>query len=391
MFKSELLSLFVNVKLMLTEGGWVTVDGIDGTYLKRSLSEWSTLPKSGGVYVVFSRITNEFFIGNAGNFRARINNLLVTIKNGRSGNPEWVRLFKTANDDLTQFDVVCLLVNDNTKIGEIQGKLMAEFRNRGLLINKYYAPKIKGVSSNKEFGIYSCYMLKNKSTGEFYVGSCKDPRKRKSQHFKEMKDCKHHNCKVQASWDLNPNIDNWEWTTYIHRNKLAARNHERLLLEQNVGINQLCLNISSSDVNHVNSVATPETLRHRKTNAAAALVAKLGHAVIVDGKEYPSIGLAAVALGVNQSTVSRWVANPDNPRAVYVNPEEAAARGAQLKNLHAGALRKLTEDHHGAKKILVGDRVFDTMLEASRVLGVCEKSLRRQARDPLNSQVRWVQ
>lgn len=389
MLKLDLLSLFSMPKTIPECGEWYH-GKVSGNFVNLKWADYLKLPNSGGLYVIYCQLTNELFVGNAKNFKERIKNLLITIKNGNCGNPNWNRVFEATGNNLDLFNVICFQITDANLISEIQSELMAKFRNNGLLLNKYYVPKVTGVIGNNRTNTYCCYTFKHKVTGKFYIGSCKEPRQRKSQHLTDMRKGTHANWKVQQEWNKDPNEENWEWTTFIHRDKEAARNHERMLLEQNAKLNSLCLNISDSVTNHIGSVMTDEIDSKRKANAAKALAAKFGFPVIVDGVEYPSIGVAADAIGVNQSTVSRWVKDPNNTRAVLANPELVAQRAGRLTAMIGNALKANVENNPAAKAIIVNGQHYPTVKAAMDATGINEKTLRRQAAGGLSSEIKWA-
>lgn len=389
MLKLDLLSLFSMPKTIPACGEWYHGKA-SGSFVNLKWTDYLKLPNSGGLYVIYCQLTNELFVGNAKDFKARIKNLLITIKNGDCGNPNWDRVFQATGNNLDLFNVICFQITDANLVSEIQSELMAKFRNNGLLLNKYYVPKVSGVTGNRELGIYSCYTFTNKATGQFYVGSCRDPRKRKAQHLNDLRKGQHANNKVQKSWDDYPSEEYWEWTTFIHRNKEAARNHERMLLEQNAKLNGLCLNISDSVTNHIGSVMTDEIDSRRKTNAAKALASKFGFPVIVDGVGYPSIGVAADAIGVNQSTVSRWVKDPNNTRAVLADPELVAHRAGRLNSMIGNALKANVDNNPAAKAIIVNGQHYPTVKSAMDATGINEKTLRRHAAGGLNPEIKWA-
>lgn len=386
---SSIIDIFKNPKFVMSEGTYPNTKQGSSTFKSTTLDNLLLVDKSNGLYVIFCSETRRFFVGNAWNLRARLENLRFNLKAGTYPNEDLKKMVDHVGGDLSKLSVVYFPNSDAEDVLGLQQILMNHFRESGSLINFNFKARVVG-QSNSADASYCTYMFRNKKTRKFYVGTAKSPKGRKAFHLKQLKTGTHGNRKVQEEWNNYPNEEDWEWSFFLHSNKTAAYNHEQLILDEYFGKSELILNLASSSTDPINSVMTPEIEARRKANAAKALAAKFGFPVIVDGVEYPSIGVAADAIGVNQSTVSRWVKNPNNTRAVLANPELTVDRATRLDKGLRNHCALTLENNPAAKAIIVNGQHYPTVKAAMEATGINEKTLRRQAAGGLSSEVKWA-
>lgn len=385
----SIVDVFKNPKFIMSSGTCLNSRGHPLAFKSTTLDNLLSVDKVNGLYVLLCPDTRRFFVGNAWNLRARLENLRFNLKAATYPNDDLKKMVNYVNSDFSKLSVVYFPNSDTEDVLKLQQTLMNHFREIGCLINFGFKARVVG-QANRPDASYCTYVFRNKKSRKFYVGTAKSPKGRKAFHMKQLLDGTHGNWKVQREWNNDPNEGNWEWAFHLHGNKEAAYNHEQLILDEYFGQSELILNLASSSTDPINSVMTPEIEARRKTNAAKALAAKFGFPVIVDGVEYPSIGVAADAIGVNQSTVSRWVKDPNNARAVLANPELAGARAMHLDKVLRNHDSLTLENNPAAKAIIVNGQHYPTVKAAMEATGINEKTLRRQAAGGLNSEIKWA-
>lgn len=173
------------------------------------------------------------------------------------------------------------------------------------------------------------YILTNKATGHFYVGSSVNPVSRIYDHKSKLTRDIHKNLRFQlvfTAWE-HIKIEIFETDTLEE-----ARYREQQLISQHM-TSPLCCNQATSVDDPTQGVITnemrlatvgrandavrgvPKTLEHREKisqgrtgkmhseESKAAISAAKTRAVEIDGKQYPSVTIAAEELGLNVNTL----------------------------------------------------------------------------------------
>lgn len=391
----NLENLFAKLRTMPTEGYVLLLDNEAYPFVATSLNmKFGTLKQARGLYAIIHKPSLGVYVGTAVNIAVVVGNLRRTIRDGSCPNQKLMSLYSESKN-MDDFAVVAIYSDCIKTLVETSQFLMNKYRNLDQCLNTFFKTKTHGATELKDDeSVYGCYTLTHKPSGYFYVGTAKNPIGRKYTHLHLLRKGEHGNSSLQELWSKAAETD-WEWGFTIFGNKDAAYEHEQSVIDQHYGKpGSLLLNHSNSARDHINALMTPDVRKRQIYGATTALRALLSQAIIVDGKEYSSATAAATALGVNQSTVSRWANNPNNPKAYWKDkgrPEIVDGKMRKVNMWRDPESRKARSGSGNpfAKKIVVDNVTYGSVKEAQSAVGVGEKTLRKQANDPNNYRVNW--
>lgn len=390
----NLQTLFLNLRDLPLDG-WVSLSDQEAYEFKtvKLGYRFGEIGRGKGFFAVVHKETGLTYVGSGVDVGNVVGTSRSNLRNGKFKNSSLQELFNRGNID--DFVVVVIYCSCIKTIYESTQSLMNDFRTRGLCLNNFFKAKTHGADEFKaDESVYGCYTLRHKPSGYFYVGTAKNPIGRKYTHLHNLRAGTHVNSTLQSVWNRTEGKD-WDWTFVIFGNKEAAYDHEQSIINEHFGKpGTLLLNHSNSARDHINALMTPDVRRRQVEGATTALRTLLSQAIIVDGTEYSSATAAAEALGVNQSTVSRWANNPNNPKAYWKDkgrPEftEGKVRKVNMWRNDEARKARCGSGNPFAKKIVVKNVTYGSVKEAQAALKIGEKALRKQANDPTNYHVHW--
>lgn len=391
----DLGNLFTNLRTMPTDGYVLLLDNEAYPFISTPLNmKFGTLKQARGLYAIIHKPSLGVYIGTAVNIGVVVSNLRRTLRDGTCPNDKLRELYSQSGggDDF----VVVVIYSDCIKtLVETSQLLMNRFRTSDQCLNTFFKTKTHGASELKDDeSVYGCYTLTHKPSGCFYVGTAKNPIGRKYTHLHLLKKGEHGNSSLQSLWNRTEG-KGWEWSFIIFGNKEAAYDHEQSVIDQHYGKPETSLlNHSGSARDHINALMTLDVRERQVLGATTALRALFSQAIVVDGREFSSATAAAAVLGVNQSTVSRWANNPNNPKAYWKDkgrPEVVDGKVRKVNMWRNDEARKARTGGGNpfAKKIVVHNVTYGSVKEAQNAVKINEKTLRKQANDPTNYHVYW--
>ncbi len=222
-------------------------------------------------------------------------------------------------------------------------------------------------------GTAACYIIENKETQNFYVGSTKNITKRLQKHKYHLVNGTHVNKKLQEEFNNCVDKENFVIEVGFHSSTDEAKEREQSVLEEAVGCDNL-LNINlrvlpgrgfstekqkecieklilinkteeSKQRKSVNSIANWKDPSYRNKT-----IAKMGEEVVVDGKTFLSVRQAAKTYNVAPQTIRKELAKGDDILSSNFKKD-------------------------GCKQVSVKGTIYNSVREAARAIGIADNTL----------------
>lgn len=252
--------------------------------------------------------------------------------------------------------------------------------------------KFKYNGHSRRSGVYQIVNLVN---GKTYIGSCAEFKRRSTQHRTALKNGRHHNRHLQASWNKHgANAFLFEVVEVVNGNKGVRTTREQIYIDQWKEQWEQCYNFQRKTVTKERScyTTTPEKTRQRKSEAAkrrmktpegrrqilAALAIGQTNGFMKGRKHTEEtkrkMSLSHQGKSKSEETRRRMSAARKGMTSTFKGKKHTEATKKKMRR-NSARKQKVQATHIKTNKVLV----FESLKKASEVIGMSRSAIARSA------------